>query len=91
MGTSVKMDHETKSRLEEIQAKVKLETGKKVTQEELLRELVEHAVSDEDELIDRFRETTVPATEEEIAEFHRGISSSGKDTSEEDVDEILYG
>lgn len=91
MSTSVKMDDDTKSRLEELQAKIKLETGEKVTQERLLSALVEHAVSDEDELIDRFREKTVPATEEKIEAFHSGVSSSGKDTPEEEIDEILYG
>ena len=43
MTTSVKMDEETKSQLEELQAKIKLETGRKVTQQELLRRLVDDA------------------------------------------------
>lgn len=91
MSTSVKMDEETKSRLEELQAKVKVETGEKVTQQELLHAIVEHALSTEQEVMDEFRETTVPASDEEIEGFHSSISSSGKETTEEDVDEVLYG
>ena len=86
----MKMDDETKSRLEELQAEIKLETGEKVTQEELLRKIVEHAISTKSEVIDEY-EKTVPADESEIEEFHSRISSSGVETSEEDVDEILYG
>lgn len=91
MSTSVKMDEETKSRLEELQARIKIETGEKVTQQELLHAIVEHALSTEHEVLDEFRETTVPASQEEIEEFHGGISSSGEETTEEDVDEVLYG
>jgi replicative DNA helicase len=90
MSTSVKMDDETKSRLEELQAEIKLETGEKVTQEELLRKIVDHALTTKAEVIDAYRKT-VPANEEEIEKFHSGISSSGVKTSEEDIDEILYG
>lgn len=32
MATSVKMDEDTKSRLERLQAEIRLETGQKVTQ-----------------------------------------------------------
>jgi len=87
----VKMDEETKSRLEELQAKVKIETGEKVTQQELLHAIVEHALSTEKEVLNEFREATVPASAEELEEFHSGISSSGKKTTEDDVDEVLYG
>jgi len=90
MSTSVKMDDETKSRLEELQAEIKLETGKKVTQEELLRKIVDHAFSTKSDVINEYRKT-VPADEEEIEKFHSEISSSGVETTEEDIDEILYG
>jgi len=85
------MDEDTKSHLEELQAKIKIETREKVTQQELLRAIVKHALSTEQEVLEEFRETTVPASEEELEAFHDGISSSGKETTEEDVDEVLYG
>lgn len=43
MVTSVKMGEKTKSHLEDLQALIKLETGKNVTQQRLLEVLVEKA------------------------------------------------
>lgn len=87
----MKMDEETKSRLEELQAKIKLGTGRKVTQEEVLEKIVDYALTSEEEVVDSFRSTTVPASTEEIQEFHQGITSSGVETKEGDIDELLYG
>jgi protein-disulfide isomerase-like protein with CxxC motif len=91
MATSVKMDDETKSRLEALQAAIKLETGRKVTQQELLAELVRRGDMDRDELIDAFRETDLPLSDEQRERFHAVQFSSGVETTEEDIDEILYG
>lgn len=90
MATSVKMDEETKSRLEELQAEIKLETGRKVTQQELLRRLVDDAYGSRAELIDSFRDTNNPLTEAEIEEFLSFTFDSGVETREEDIDRILY-
>lgn len=85
------MDDEAKSRLEKLQAEIKLRTGRKVTQQELLTRIVEDAYESKSELIDSFRETTVPLSEEEREAFHDGIFSSGRETDEDDIDDILYG
>jgi len=90
MSTSVKMDDETKSKVEKLQAEIKLETGKKVTQEEVLRRVVDTAYSSKDEVIDSFRDT-VPVDEDEIDEFHDGVSDWGVETDEDEIDEMLYG
>lgn len=90
MSTSVKMDDDTKSKVEELQAEIKLETGKKVTQEEVLRRVVDAAYSSKHEIIDSFRET-VPVEEDKIEEFHDGISDWDVETGEDEIDEILYG
>ncbi|MDR5674259.1 hypothetical protein RH858_14110 [Halalkaliarchaeum sp. AArc-GB] len=91
MATAVKMDEETKSRLEELQAEIKLRTGEKVTQQEILARLVESAVESRSEFVDSFRKGTTALTDEEIAQFNEGTISSGVETDEDDVDEILYG
>jgi len=91
MATSVKMDEETKSMLERLQAEIRLETGRKVTQQELLSRLVADAYDSKAEIIDSFRETSVPLSAAERAAFHEGTVASGTETDEEDVDEILYG
>ncbi|WP_458210924.1 hypothetical protein [Haladaptatus sp. NG-SE-30] len=91
MATAVKMDEETKSKLEELQAEIKLKTGKKVTQQAILTRLVESAYQSRSEFIDFFRDGTVALSTEEIERFNEGMISSGVETDEEDIDEILYG
>jgi hypothetical protein len=91
MATAVKMDEETKSLLEELQAEIKLKTGTKVTQQELLARLVESAVESRGEFIDSFRDSPTALTEAELAAFNEGQISSGVETAEEDIDDILYG
>ncbi|MDS0295320.1 hypothetical protein [Halogeometricum luteum] len=91
MTTSVKMDDDTKSRLERLQAEIRLKTGKRVTQQDVLARLVEHAIESKADLVDSFREERVPLAESEREKFHNGMVSSGVSTSEEDIDDVLYG
>ncbi len=91
MATSVKMDDDTKSRLERLQAEIRLKTGKRVTQQEVLARLVERAIESKTDLVDSFREERVPVPEEDREAFHDGMVSSGVTTSEEDIDDVLYG
>lgn len=93
MATSVKMAADTKSRLEELQAAIKLETGTKVTQQELLDRIVDHAFDSRDDLIDSFRDDDdwEGLSTEEIERFLSGTTDWGVETTEEEVDEILYG
>ena len=90
MATSVKIDEETKSRLEQLQAQIKLETGRKVTQQELLRRLVDDAFTSTSELIESFRETDVSLSDEEIEAFLSGTTAGGDPVDEEDIDHALY-
>lgn len=91
MTTAVRMDEETKSKLEELQAEIKLKTGKKVTQQEILSRLIDSAVDSRSEFIDSFRDGEVALTDEEVQQFNKGRIASGVETDEEDIDEILYG
>jgi len=91
MATSVKLDEETKAKLERLQAEIRLKTDQRVTQQELLTRLVETAAESKAELIDSFRPNRVPVSEEQRDAFHEGQISSGVRTTEEDIDEILYG
>ncbi len=90
MPTAVKMDEETKLKLEELQAEIKLKTGKKVTQQEVLSRLVESVCASRSEFIDSFRDTAVSLSAEELAQFNEGMIASGVETDEEDIDGILY-
>jgi len=91
MATAVKMDEDSKSILEELQAEIKLRTGKKVTQQDIMANLLEDAYESKSEFVDSFRETKVPLSEAEIERMNEGTFDSGTETREEDIDDILYG
>ncbi|MEF8783816.1 MAG: hypothetical protein V5A39_13440 [Haloarculaceae archaeon] len=91
MATAVKVDEDAKSRLEELQAEIRLRTGQKVTQQELLTRLIDDAYESRGDVIDSFRDSTVPLSEDEKETMRRGRFSSGVETDEDDIDEILYG
>jgi hypothetical protein len=91
MVTAVKVDEEAKSRLEELQAEIRLRTGTTVTQQDLLTRLIGEAYESRDEVIDSFRTETVPLSDAERAAMQRGRFSSGVETDEDDIDDVLYG
>ena len=91
MATAVKIDEEAKAELEELQAEIKLKTGKKVTQQEILSQLIRSAIDDRSAFIDSFRDGQVALSEDDLGQFNRGMISSGVETDESDIDDILYG
>jgi hypothetical protein len=91
MTTSVEVDDRTKDRLERLQAEIKLQTGQKVSQQAILVRLVERATESKAELIDSFRESPFPLSNDEREQFHEGMGSSGVETTEDDIDDSIYG
>ena len=91
MATAVKMDEDAKSNLEELQAEIRLKTGKKVTQQEILSTLIQSAVDSRAEFVDSFRDGKTVLGDAELEAFNEGTIASGVETTEEDVDDILYG
>lgn len=91
MSTSVKMSERAKSKLEELQARIKLETGEKPTQQELLDRIVDRAVETEADLVDSFKDDGPDLTDEEIERWLSGTTASGDPLDEEDIDDVLYG
>ena len=91
MSTSIKVTDTTKSRLEELQAEIRLETGRNVTQQELLERIVTESYESKDELIDSFRDEFEPLSKEEIERWLSGSSDWGVETSEDEIDDVLYG
>ncbi|MCY4732117.1 hypothetical protein KY092_16265 [Natronomonas gomsonensis] len=85
------MDEEAKSKLEELQAEIRLKTGQKITQQEILSTLIQSAVDSRSEFIDSFRDGTTALSEPELEEFNQGRVASGVETTEDDIDDILYG
>ena len=91
MGTAVKVNDDAKDRLEELQARIRLETGADVTQQELLSRLIDDVYSSKREIVDSFRSTDIPLSEAEKTAMSRGRISTGHETDETDIDDILYG
>lgn len=91
MSTSVKVTDRTKSHLEELQAEIRLETGRKVTQQELLERIVTGAFESKDDLIDSFRDDFEPLSDDELERWLSGSSDWGVETSEDEIDAVLYG
>lgn len=91
MATAVKVEEGAKSRLEELQAEIRLRTGRRITQQELLTRLIDDAYASHDVVIDPFRGSTVPLSEAEKRAMRDGRFGSGTETDEGDIDEILYG
>ena len=91
MATAVKVDEDAKARLEELQAEIRLQTGETVTQQDLLTRLIDDAYESRADVIDSFRDSTVPLSDGEKEAIRGGRISSGVETDEEDIDVILYG
>lgn len=90
MVSSVRIDEETRSRLEELRAEIRLRTGERVTRQQLLSRLVERAYESRDDVVDSFRSSTVPLSEAEKSAMRSGRFASGGEFDEEDVDDALY-
>ena len=79
MTTAVKVHDDAKSRLEELQAEIRLQTGSTVTQQELLSRLIDDAYESREDVIDSFRESSVPLSPAEVyctrtmTKMHHGI------------------
>jgi hypothetical protein len=90
MAIAVKIDEEAEAELEELQAEIKLKTGTKITQQELLSQLIRSAADNLSEVIDSFRNGQVALSKTDIEQFNQGMISSGVETDESDIEEILY-
>ncbi len=91
MTPAVNVTDDAKSRLEELQAELRLRTGQRITQQALLSRLIDDAYESREEVIDSFREERVPLSDDEIERMREGRIRSGVSTDEDDIDEILYG
>nr|WP_233752186.1 MULTISPECIES: hypothetical protein [Halostella] len=72
-------------------AEIRLQTGETITQQDLLTRLIDDAYESRAEVIDSFRVSTVPLSDEEKEAMRRGRISSVVETDEADIDDILYG
>lgn len=91
MVTSVKIGDEAKDRLERLQAEIKLETGRQVTQQELLDRIVARAFESREALIDSYRDDWEGLSEDEIEQWLSGTSASDDPVAVDEIDRVIYG
>ncbi|MEM2144237.1 MAG: hypothetical protein QW279_02670 [Candidatus Jordarchaeaceae archaeon] len=91
MSTSVKISEESKRILEAIQARIVLKTGRKLSQQELLDMMVKSFDGRDEELIKLLGIVRFPLLPEEIEKLMEIPEDWGVETSEEEIDRLLYG
>jgi len=89
--TSVKLNAEDKRKLEKLQALVTLKTSKKVTQQELLSELISGAIKEGDRFVEKAFEGTVPMSDESFRKLLSLTDDWKVKTKWEDIDRSVYG
>jgi hypothetical protein len=96
---SVPVDEQTKAMLGELQERIERETGRAVTQREVLERVVEREFESQESLVDSFRTGSEPdddgeefegLSDVEIERWLSGTSDWGVETDESEIDEILY-
>ncbi|MHB8585417.1 MAG: hypothetical protein ACYDDF_06220 [Thermoplasmatota archaeon] len=89
MGTTVRVRDDDKALIVALQTRLRLASGKRVPLEDLVHRIVEFAASHEDEWL--VPDEAPKLSEAQFRAFFRGASRSAVPTTEEDIDEILYG
>jgi len=90
MATSVKLGEDAKDKLEQLQAELRLERGQKVSQQELLDRIVSREFESKEALFDSFADDFEGLSDEDIEAFLSNTFDSGVETTEDDIDRILY-
>ena len=90
MTTTIKIDDDTKSKFDKLQARILIETGKKLTQQEILELLLNHAEKGEEEIILKISGINFPPSQEDKKKILSLQTDFGFDTSKLDEDKIIY-
>ncbi len=89
-ATTVKISKETSRKLEALQARTRLRSGKRVTKQSLIEDLVERA-SQEDEPLILLKAPRFPLPDKVRKLILQAPFDWGVETREEDIDRILSG
>ena len=92
MATTVKITEETNRKLDRLQAKLLLRTGRKLSKQEILERLVRLGLLDEAPLVRHQGAIRYPVPDRAWKKLlKRVVRDWGVATREEDLDRILYG
>ena len=89
MSENIKIHEKDKHIFDLLQAELTLKTGKKMTQQELFSELIEFVRSRKDNFFGRL--SKLPLSEKEKKKIRNLQSDWGVETSEEEIDFVVYG
>mgnify|MGYP000507006718 CR=1 FL=1 len=92
---SVSISERTEALLQRLRAEIERETGRAVSEREVLERMVEREFESRAALVDSFREDPIDddfegLSDEEIERFFAGTSASGDPIEEDDIDRVLY-
>lgn len=91
MPTTVKIDSEFKKEIDRLQAKVTLKTGEKISQQELLVQILQYILKNEKNFLQTFLFDWKPLPNSEWKKIQAHITDFGKITKESTIDTELYG
>ncbi len=90
MGTTVRIRDEDKEKLERLRVLVTLSSGAKVTREQLLGLLINHALSRGEVFVVENFGPNLPLSDKEFEKVKGLISDWGVETSSQQIDLVLY-
>lgn len=89
MSENIKIHEKDKHVFDMLQAELTLKTGKKITQQELFAQLIEFVKARKDNFFGRL--SKLPLSEKEKKKIRSIPIDMGVETSEEEIDFIVYG
>lgn len=89
MSENIKIHEKDKNIFDMLQAEFTLKTGKKITQQELFSNLIEFVRSRKDNFFGRL--SKLPLSEKEKKKIRSLQCDMGVETSEEEIDFVVYG
>ena len=91
MTTSIKVDDETKHKIEQLRAQLLLNTGQKITQQQLVGLLTEWGVKNLEIIEQVVLDQPTILSENERKAYQKVRKLTGVITSSREIDEFLYG
>ena len=91
LTTSIKVEDSTKQKIDQLQAQILLQTGQKITQQQLVELLAEWGIQNLEILKQIILDKPIILTDLEISEYKKYRRSMGVKTDPKAIDEILYG
>lgn len=91
MSSTIKVDSKVKTEIDKLQAKITIKTGEKITQQELLRRIIEFVILHEEEFQKDYILDWTPPTKKEWSEIKAIVRDFGFKTSESTINRELYG